>query len=493
MKNKGLRKELAALLKSKKDKIVRIWSGRIFDVPGHRKIKDIVPRRIHARGMSRYLDALISDIKHPMKRACNSVLEELVFKDYLSASTTEDTIHGQIIVRSIMADLIVQSYAHNFKKLKNLMPILTEAIDREILHLSNIYRRRDFAKLETIMRYGKRLITIHDLDKICNLVLEAAIKESDSDRASIMLLEKDGYLRIRGSRGIPKEVLAKARRQKIGHGISGKVARSGQPLIINKGQKIPRAARKTLRGLGLVSAVSIPIMSDDKVLGVLNLGKLRNKPFFDREDAELLLILAYEAGAAISNCRLFEEVHELYTGSIISLAAAIDTRDHYTHGHSKKVADIATATARKLTLTNHEVDNIYFASMLHDIGKIGIPDKILLKPGRLTEKEFDVIKKHPIYGIRILKHIPRLKPIIPAIYHEHEHYDGKGYVEGLKGERIPIASGIIAVADAYEAMTSNRPYRKSMSKRKAIEEIKRCAGTQFDPKVVKAFLKVVRG
>jgi HD-GYP domain-containing protein (c-di-GMP phosphodiesterase class II) len=130
--------------------------------------------------------------------------------------------------------------------------------------------------------------------------------------------------------------------------------------------------------------------------------------------------------------------------------------------------------------------------MLHDIGKIGVPDSILLKPGRLTEKEFSVIKKHPIYAVNILKHIPRLKDIVPIVYHEHERYDGKGYVEGLKADKIPIESRIIAVADAYEAMTSNRPYRKSMPSKKAIEEIKLNSGTQFDPAVVKAFLKVIK-
>jgi HD-GYP domain-containing protein (c-di-GMP phosphodiesterase class II) len=129
---------------------------------------------------------------------------------------------------------------------------------------------------------------------------------------------------------------------------------------------------------------------------------------------------------------------------------------------------------------------------LHDIGKIGVPDNILLKPGALTKKEWEIIKRHPIYAVNILKHVPRLKPIIPIIYHEHERYDGKGYVDGIKGDNIPIESRIIAVADAYEAMTSNRPYRKALSDNKAISRIKDGSGTQFDPKVVKAFLKIIK-
>jgi len=490
MDKKKIRNELVTLLKKNKNNALSLWSGKIFDVPGHRKMKDIVPRKAHLIGMSKYLSALICDIGHPTKRTCNAVLEELIFKDYLSASTAEDTIHGQVIIKGILIDMLMHHCSNDIGKLKRTVPVLVEAIDRQILCISHSYKRRDFARLETIMRYGKKLIAFHEIDKVCHLVMEAAISESESDRGSIMLLEKDGYLRIKSSVGIPKKILAKIKRQKIGHGIAGKVAKSGQPIIINEGQSMPAAAKKALRGLGLMSAVSIPILSDHKILGVLNLGKRRFKPFFDKEDAELLLILAYEAGAAISNCYLFEEVHELYTGSIISLAAAIDARDHYTHGHSNNVANIATATARKLKLDKENVNNIYFASMLHDIGKIGIPDKVLLKRGKLTEKEFNVIKRHPIYGVKILKHIPRLSPIVPIIYHEHERYDGKGYVEGLRGKKIPVESRIIAVADAYEAMTSNRPYRKAMSKRKAIEEIKKNSGTQFDPKVVKAFLEV---
>jgi len=276
---------------------------------------------------------------------------------------------------------------------------------------------------------------------------------------------------------------------KIGSGIAGTAAKTGEPIVISKGYKMPGNVRRFMRGLKLKSALSIPLMSDSTLQGVLNLGKYRSKHLFDRDDAELLMILASEAGAAISNCKLFQEMHELYEGSIVSLAAAIDARDHYTHGHSSRVTAIALSIGRFLKLAGDILDRIRLASMLHDIGKIGIPDSVLLKPGRLTEKEFEVIKKHPIYAVNILKHLPRLKEIVPIVYHEHEHYDGTGYVDELKAEAIPIESRIIAVADAYEAMTSNRPYRKAMPKKKAIEEIKRNSGTQFDPLIVKAFLK----
>ncbi|NQT95039.1 MAG: GAF domain-containing protein [Candidatus Omnitrophica bacterium] len=490
MANNNARKEVAGFLINNKKPLVKEWSNRIFEVPGHKRLKTMIPKKIHAEGMKEYIDAFIKDIKKPSSHYCNIILKRLVLNDYLSANTAEDTIHGQIILRDTITSRIIKVYSSQPKKLNQMISIILGAIERSTQCLLNIYKTREFSRLKTVMKYGKKLIAVHDLDKLCKLILEAAIKESDSDRASIMLLEKDGYLHMRYSIGIPRRV-AEATKLKLGKGIAGRVAKTATPLILNAGQKIPPRIKKNLRGLGLTSAVVVPLIADSKVLGVLNLGKYRNKPFFDEEDVELLVILAYEAGAAISNCYLFEEVHDLYVGSIVSLAAAIDARDHYTHGHSKEVAKLAVKTAQKLKLDGDAVEKIHFASMLHDIGKIGIPDNVLLKKGKLTRPEWAIIKKHPIYGAKILKHIPRLKPIIPIIYHEHERYDGTGYVDGIKGEDIPIESRIIAVADAYEAMTSRRPYRKPMPKRKAIEEIKKNSGTQFDPRVVRIFLKVL--
>jgi HD-GYP domain-containing protein (c-di-GMP phosphodiesterase class II) len=131
------------------------------------------------------------------------------------------------------------------------------------------------------------------------------------------------------------------------------------------------------------------------------------------------------------------------------------------------------------------------AALLHDIGKIGIPENILKKPGRLTSKEQNVVKLHPYVGVQILEPIDILEPIISIIYYHHERFDGKGYLEGLKGEQIPLGARVLAVADAFDAMTSDRPYRRALTVAEAIEELRRCSGSQFDPSIVKAFLKVV--
>jgi len=491
MKYRDIREEISSLLKTRFKYIINKWADSIFKVPGHLRDKDVISKKNHKAGIRLVFKSFLSDITKPNQRLCESTLNNLIFKDYLSASNAVDVIQGLMLLRSMLIDIVTENYKNNIENLKLANRIIIDTIGKIIVCVSNLYKKRDFVRLETIMMYGKKMIKIHDLDKLCDLILEAAVIESGSDRASLMLLEKDGYMHIKSSIGISSRI-ARSARVKIGSGISGMAAKTGEPIIISKGYKIPKNVMMSMRGLKLKSALSIPLISDSTLQGVLNLGKYKSKHLFDKDDAELLMILAYEAGTAISNCRLFQDIHELYEGSIVSLAAAIDAKDHYTHGHSNRVTTIAVSIGRFLKLPGSVIDDIRLASKLHDIGKIGVPDSILLKPGRLTKEEFEVIKKHPIYAVNILKHLPRLKDIVPIVYHEHERYDGTGYVEGLKADAIPIESRIIAVADAYEAMTSNRPYRKAMSKEKSIKEIKRNSGTQFDPVVVRAFVKVIK-
>ena len=172
---------------------------------------------------------------------------------------------------------------------------------------------------------------------------------------------------------------------------------------------------------------------------------------------------------------------------IYALAATVDAKDHYTYGHSRKVSDYSVAMAEALDLPQDRIATIRAASLLHDIGKVGIPDSILSKEGPLTDEEWEPVKIHPKLGVEILRHIIDLVNCLPAILHHHEHYDGRGYPSGLKGDSIPLEGRILAIADAYDAMTSPRPYREQLPPQSALEELKRCAGTQFDPELVELF------
>ena len=192
-----------------------------------------------------------------------------------------------------------------------------------------------------------------------------------------------------------------------------------------------------------------------------------------------------------------DQLRKLFFKSITSLAQALEARDKWTRGHSKRVAEISVKIGEEIGLSREDLEQLDLAGQLHDIGKIGIPDEILRKPGPLTPEEFRVVKEHPEIGYQILKPLFEERPglesgsdinVLEVILHHHERFDGTGYPSGLKGEEIPLGSRILLVADAYEAMTSDRPYRKALPLKRAIEEIRRNAGTQFDPQIAELFI-----
>ena len=188
---------------------------------------------------------------------------------------------------------------------------------------------------------------------------------------------------------------------------------------------------------------------------------------------------------------LYTKMRKVYLDTIRALAAAIDAKDPYTKGHSERVSEMSVVLAQELNLSDNDIENIEYTALLHDIGKIGIDDSILGKKGSLTDQEFDKIKEHTIMGANIIQPVDFLKNSYRAIYHHHERYNGKGYPDGIKSEDIPILARIIAVADAYDAMSSDRPYRKKLSKDKILKELKDQSGKQFDPEIVKVLISVL--
>ena len=188
----------------------------------------------------------------------------------------------------------------------------------------------------------------------------------------------------------------------------------------------------------------------------------------------------------------YTEMRELFFGSVSALSQAIDAKDGFTRGHADRVSRIAGAVAREMGLSERDVEQIELAGLLHDIGKIGVEDKILMKPARLDPDELELMRRHPVYGAAILEPSASLRPLVPMVLAHHENYDGSGYPQGLKGEAIPAGARIIIVADAYEAMTSDRIYRKSIGHEHAMAQLERYKGQQFDPKVVRALDALLR-
>jgi HD-GYP domain-containing protein (c-di-GMP phosphodiesterase class II) len=219
------------------------------------------------------------------------------------------------------------------------------------------------------------------------------------------------------------------------------------------------------------------------------------KPFTARE---LLLTVgvALQKNSHIrekEKMRVFQAMEVVHRDAVKALAQAIEAKDHYTGGHCDRMAEYAVAIAGKFNLSVLEKKILAYAAALHDVGKIGIPERILEKAGKLTQEEYAIMKTHPEKGADIIRGVGFLAPVAPLIYYHQEHYDGQGYPEGLAREEIPLGSRIVAVLDTFDAMTSDRPYRKALSIERAVAELKRYSNQQFDPLVVDAFLEVLEG
>jgi len=269
------------------------------------------------------------------------------------------------------------------------------------------------------------------------------------------------------------------------------VAQQGKPLIVNSPEKDPRFFKGVDERTEFKTRniIRVPVKVKAKTMGVLEAINRQEKGGFTKEDLSLLTSLADQVAIALDNSRVYQELEETFLQTADSLADTIEKRDPYTGGHTQRVTSYSLAIGKYLQLKPLERKRLKIASALHDIGKIGIEDHILKKPERLSPEEFDVIKRHSNMGAKIIEHIWQLREIVPGVKYHHEHVDGMGYPDGLRGEEIPVLAKIVAVADTYDAMTTDRPYRKAMDKGAAIEELKKCSGTQLDQGVVEAFLQ----
>ena len=356
-------------------------------------------------------------------------------------------------------------------------------------------------KLKRIEEKVKRLALLSQLSQILNSTLdpkeirrramEAATRLMKAEVGSLLLVhEEKRYLYFEVALGEREEDI-KTISLNFGEGIAGWVAQHGKPLIVNSPEKDRRFFKGVDKRLGFKTRniICVPVKVKEKTIGVLEAINKKGKGRFNKEDLSLLTSLADQVAIALDNSRLYQELEEMFFQTAESLADAIEKRDSHTGGHTQRVTLYSQAIAKYLRLTPLERKWLKITSVLHDIGKIGIEDDILKKPKPLSPEEFHIIKRHSNMGVEIIEHIRQLREIIPGVKYHHEQVDGKGYPDGLRGEDIPILAKIVAVADTYDAMTTDRPYRKAKDKKMAIDELKRCSGTQLDKKVVEAFIQ----
>jgi HD-GYP domain-containing protein (c-di-GMP phosphodiesterase class II) len=350
--------------------------------------------------------------------------------------------------------------------------------------------------LTTLLRlheFGVSVTGIVKKEELVESVVNMACDLISSESASLMLIDKsNNELYIVAAKGLPKDVM-RAVKIKIGEGISGKVVRTGKPIFTESMESDikffkPDFAKRDKSK----SFVCLPLLVKNKVIGVLNVNTAQEIKSFEDRDMRLLSILADQAAVTLDNVELYNHLQNFYFEIINALARAIDAKDSYTHDHADRARHYAKRIAESMHLPNVITRHIEFAALMHDIGKIGIEEAILRKPAKLTPVEFEIMKKHPVIGNNIISPITFLAPVAPMVLYHQECYDGSGYPEGLVGEEIPLGSRIVAVIDSYDAITSDRPYRKALPKDYAISELQKGAGTQFDPGVVTAFVNILK-
>jgi putative nucleotidyltransferase with HDIG domain len=237
------------------------------------------------------------------------------------------------------------------------------------------------------------------------------------------------------------------------------------------------------------SLVAVPMMGTEKCKGVL-MALNKTDGEFDSVDLKLVSSICGQAAVFLENHHLYEDLQDLLMGMLHALTASIDAKDPYTCGHSRRVAMLSGKLAEMCGFDEQRARRVYLAGLLHDIGKIGMPEGVLLKNGRLTQEEFESVKKHPRTGARIMSGIPQMEDLNGAILHHHERPDGRGYPDGLAGDEIPVEALIVGLADSFDAMTSSRTYRAALPLDAVITEVRRCSGTQFDPRLVEQLLSL---
>jgi HD-GYP domain-containing protein (c-di-GMP phosphodiesterase class II) len=370
---------------------------------------------------------------------------------------------------------------------------------------------------------AKNMILVHEPDLLIKMILRMAIQKLHVSHASVLLYskEKQSYV-LTDSRGtlstrIPVGLARIDKADPLIHLFTAyRDTRlfDTQAIVLDEARKYLKGSVNDQRIRQLLehvlyqmevldTVVSIPSFFGKVLLAVLLLGKKKNDSTFSRDELDFFIALSSNMAMAIRNAHLFKELgfelekkQQLFVRFTISLAATIEAKDRYTHGHTTRVTNLSLGIADKLRQRNKKavsdrfLEHLHMASLLHDIGKIGIPEYILNKKGDLTIGERNRIKEHPMIGATILQPLKELDLPMLGVKHHHERYDGKGYPDGLKGEQIPLIASIISVADTFDAMTTDRSYRRRLTDQEAISEINRVSGRQLDPHISSAFVEL---
>ncbi len=348
--------------------------------------------------------------------------------------------------------------------------------------------RQETAAARTLLEAARELTRRLDPEAVLDHTLSCAMELSDAATGSVMLLDEDsGQMRIVTSVGLD-EAIVRDTRVRAGEGIAGWVLATRKPVLV---EDLPGREARQRRG-DVRSAMSVPIADEDGILGVLNVGSRDYPARFTDSHMEALRLLGTQTAAALRNARALTSARDLYFATLRALALALETKDPYARGGTERVVQHTVALGEALGLDEPERQSLEVAALLHDIGMSAAGEAVAATDRPLSTFERGLLKLHPVLAAEILEEVPALRNVIPIVYHHHEWFDGRGYVVGLQGESIPLGARILAVTDAFVAMTSDRPYRSAMTAETALKELQDKSGAQFDPEVVAAFVDMMR-
>jgi putative nucleotidyltransferase with HDIG domain len=348
----------------------------------------------------------------------------------------------------------------------------------------------EWGSLRALAEIGYVVNSSLEVQTVLSEIMDKFNQLTGAQRAFLMLQDEQGELFTVVGRNWKLESL-KPGEYEISRTVVDRVVQEGEALLTTNAQEDPRFdSIQSVVAYSLRSILCVPLKVKDELIGVIYADNRVREGIFTENHRFLLSAFANQAAAAYENAQLYNDLSMSYEQTLEALVTALDARERETEQHTRRVVLYSMALAKKTGLSDEELIEIRRGALMHDIGKIWVPDAILQKPGPLTEEEWVVMRRHPEEGLRILQGIMFFEGAVDIVGSSHEHYDGSGYPRGLVGDQIPHGARIFAVADALDAITSNRPYRKAQPFRAAYDEILRCRGTQFDPEVVDAFRSI---
>lgn len=452
--------------------------GDILEEQGYRVKSASDGQDAWEKAKKEHFDAIITDLKMPRMGG----LELLRRVKGANIPSVVIIMTGFATVETAIEALKLGAYDYILKpfKVNELLKVVDRAMEKIRLEAENLQLKEQIS----LLRLSEAVASSLSLNEVLSIVVEAALKEVNADGVELLFrppgsnefsrrlsLGKDGEIPpILGSAEFLESCIGK------------------EPHLQMSGSELDKVldARSPL---GVKTLLSVPLRRGGKILGVLNAYSRETKKAFLPREEKALIVLGDRAATSLENALLYADMQNTFKETMQGLALALETKDAYTRGHSECVTRLCDATAIQMNLDPAFKAVLHQAAVLHDIGKIGISSAILNKPGGLSPEEYNVIKSHPGMGKRILEPISFLKDVVPIVYHHHERWDGSGYPEGFMETEIPLGARVMAVADAYDAMTSDRAYRKGLPHAVAARELQRCAGSQFDPECVENFLE----